>query len=107
VYRVSIVTFAVGIALAAFGGTIVVMIGGLDPTTGLSFTIDALTVVVLGGLGSFYGALVGGFLIGLAQAVTQVVLTLVGLNGGQWTPVVPLVILMAILVIKPTGLLRR
>lgn len=107
VYRVSLITFAIGIALAAFGGTIVVMIGGLDPSSGLSLTIDALTVVVLGGLGSFYGALAGGFLIGLAQGVVQVVLTIGGLNGGQWVSVVPLIMLIVVLVVKPTGLLKR
>ncbi|MDG6996246.1 MAG: branched-chain amino acid ABC transporter permease [Nitrososphaerota archaeon] len=107
VYRVSLITFSIGIALAAFGGVIVVMIGGLDPNSGLSLTIDALTVVVLGGLGSFYGALAGGFLIGLSRGVVQVVLTLAGLNGGQWVPVVPLAVLIIILVVRPTGLLRR
>ncbi len=107
VYRVSLITFAIGVTLAAFGGTIVVMIGGLDPNSGLSLTIDALTVVVLGGLGSFYGALAGGFLIGLAQGMVQVVLTIAGLNGGQWVSVVPLVVLIVVLVVRPTGLLKR
>ena len=107
VYRVSLITFAIGITLAAFGGTIVVMIGGLDPISGLSLTIDALTVVVLGGLGSFYGALDGGFLIGLAQGVVQELLTTAALNGGQWVSVVPLVVLIVVLVVRPTGLLKR
>ncbi|HZW56852.1 MAG TPA: branched-chain amino acid ABC transporter permease [Nitrososphaerales archaeon] len=107
VSRVSIVTFAIGIALASLGGTIIVMVGSLDPNSGLPFTIDALTVVVLGGLGSFYGALIGGFIIGLSQGIVQVVLTIAGLNGGAWVSVVPLVILIIILIIKPTGLLKR
>ena len=107
VKRVSMVTFAIGIALAALGGTIYVLVGSLDMSAGLTLTIDALTVVVLGGLGSFYGALIGGFIIGLAQGVVQVVLTLVGQNGGEWVSVVPLVILIVVLIVKPTGLLRR
>lgn len=107
VKRVSMVTFAIGISLAAFGGSLYVLVSSLDPSVGLTLTIDALTVVVLGGLGSFYGALIGGFLIGLAQGVVQVVLTSVGLNGGQWVPVVPLVVLILVLIARPTGLLRR
>jgi branched-chain amino acid transport system permease protein len=107
VKRVSMVTFAIGISLAAFGGTLYVLIGSLEPNIGLTLTIDALTVVILGGLGSFYGALAGGFIIGLAQGVVQVVLTLLGLNGGEWVSVVPLVVLIVVLIVKPTGLLKR
>ncbi len=105
--RVAMLTFAIGISLAALSGAIYVMVGSVDPTVGLLLTTDALTVVVLGGLGSFYGALLGGFIIGFTSSVIEVILTVLGTTGAEWVSVVPLVILIIVLVVRPTGLLRR
>jgi branched-chain amino acid transport system permease protein len=105
--RISMITFAIGIALAALSGTIYVLITSVSADTGLLLTTDALTVVILGGLGSFLGALIGGFIIGLANSTFEIVLTNLGLPGTEWVSIVPLVILIIVLIVRPKGLLRR
>jgi branched-chain amino acid transport system permease protein len=105
--RVSMITFAIGITLAALSGTIYVLIAPVSANSGLMLTTDALTVVILGGLGSFLGALMAGFIIGLANAAFEIVLTQFGLPGTEWVSVVPLAILIIVLIVRPRGLLRR
>jgi branched-chain amino acid transport system permease protein len=105
--RVSTVTFAIGISLSALAGTIYVVVSNVDPSGGLVLTLDALTVVVLGRLGSFYGALVGGFLIGVLTSIVEIILETLGQQSGPWGAVVPLVVLISVLIIRPRGLLRR
>jgi branched-subunit amino acid ABC-type transport system permease component len=100
-------TFAIGISLAALAGTVEVMVTNIDASVGLVLTIQALTVIVLGGVGSFYGALLAGFLIGTSVSVTEIILEAVGQQAGIWNAAVPLVILIIVLIVKPGGLLRR
>ncbi len=106
-FRISTVTFAIGISLSALAGTVEVMTTNIDANVGLLFTIQALTVIVLGGLASFYGALLAGFLIGVSVAVAEIVLGIIGVQGGAWADAVPLVMLLIILIVRPRGLLRR
>jgi branched-chain amino acid transport system permease protein len=106
-FRVSMMTFAIGISLAALAGTVEVMVTNIDASVGLVLTIQALTVIVLGGVGSFYGALLAGFLIGTSVSVTEIVLEAVGQQAGIWNAAVPLVILIIVLIVKPGGLFRR
>ncbi len=105
--RITIITFAIGISLAGLAGTIDVLITNIDPSVGLALTIDALTVVVLGGLGSFYGALIGGFTVGFVTSLVETILEELGQPGSEWGAAVPLVMLILILIVRPTGLLRR
>ncbi|MDA4130004.1 MAG: branched-chain amino acid ABC transporter permease [Thaumarchaeota archaeon] len=105
--RISMITFSIGIVLAAVSGTIYVLVTSISANTGLLLTTDALTVVILGGLGSFLGALLGGFVIGLANSTFEIVLTELGLPGTEWVAVVPLAILIIILIVRPKGLLKR
>lgn len=105
--RVSLITFAIGISLAALAGSIDVIVTFLAPSVGLGLTVDAFAVVVLGGLGSFTGSLIGGFVIGFSTSAVVVVLEELGQNGSQWAAAVPLAVLILILVVRPRGLLRR
>lgn len=105
--RVSMITFAIGISLAALAGTIDVLSTNLSPDSGLTLTIYALTVVVLGGLGSFYGALLGGFLIGVVTNLVELILINLNQQGSEWGGAVPLIILIIVLIARPSGLLRR
>jgi len=105
--RVSMVTFAIGISLAAFAGTMDVLVTVLDPSSGLALTISALTVVVLGGLGSFNGALIGGFLLGFLTSFVEIVLDDLGQAGAAWGPAVPMIVMILVLIVRPSGLLRR
>ena len=67
--RVFAYTFAIGMVLAAVAGVLLGLTFPFTPTSGLPFLIIALGVVVLGGLGSIAGTLIGGIAFGLAQTL--------------------------------------
>jgi branched-chain amino acid transport system permease protein len=73
--RTQRIAFALGIALTAVGGVALASFQPLDPFVGLDFIVIMFAAVVLGGLGSITGAFVGGLVIGIVEAVSQV-----------WTP---------------------
>jgi branched-chain amino acid transport system permease protein len=64
-------------------------------------TLVAMTIVVIGGVGSLPGALLGGGLLGMAEVFTAYAL------GSIWAPVVSLVVFFGVLVIRPEGLWGR
>jgi branched-chain amino acid transport system permease protein len=100
--RVIMVTFAVGGVLAGVAGVLYAqMFGQVQFTMGFTPGIKAFTAAVLGGIGNVPGAMVGGVLIGLIEAM-----------GGQfiataWTDVIIFSILVMVLVFKPAGLFGR
>lgn len=87
----------VACATAAGAGVLVGAIGGISPTMGV-FGLSALVVVIVGGLDSVLGALVGGIAIGLIEAWTGTYL------GGEYKLVVTFSILILTLMIRPYGL---
>jgi len=80
-----------------FGGTLT----GLDMSTSWSVLLNSIIVVVVGGTGSIQGALLGGMIIGIADAFGKVYLP------SAFTPVIIYAVLIIILLIKPAGLLGR
>lgn len=87
----------IGCATAAGAGVLLGSIGGLSPTMG-AFGLSALVVVIVGGLDSPFGALVGGLFIGLVEAYAGTYL------GGEYKLVATFSILVLMLVIRPYGL---
>lgn len=69
VEHVFAVTFGIGIACLGAAGCMLLPIFYVDPYTGNVFVIIAFTIVVLGGMGSIVGALLGGFIIGITESV--------------------------------------
>ena len=67
----------------------------------MRLTLVAMTIVVIGGVGSLPGALVGGGLLGVAEVVTAYAF------GSIWAPVVSLIVFFGVLVIRPEGLWGR
>ena len=101
VRRVSIVTFGVGTFLAASSGVLgVFLLGGVDPTEGVSITVTAFAVIVLGGLGNAAGTVLGGLFFGLATQLTQT-------YASTWTGLVPYALLLVVMLVRPSGLLSR
>ncbi|MBV8236997.1 MAG: branched-chain amino acid ABC transporter permease [Acidimicrobiia bacterium] len=98
--RVVMVTFLLG-GIMAGGGAL--MYGVLLEQTrfdiGFVLGIKAFTAAVLGGIGNLRGALVGGFLLGLIEAYGSAVW------GTQWKDVIAFVVLVVVLMFRPTGLL--
>ena len=93
-------TFAIGSALAGIGSVLYLCAyPQASPTMGSMLGLKAFVAAVLGGIGSIPGAMIGGFLIGIAEALV----TAVGLS--VWKDGVVFAILVVVLLIKPSGLL--
>jgi branched-chain amino acid transport system permease protein len=101
VRRAYLLAFAVGTALAGAAGTLVTVGYSVSPSIGLEWTLKALIVVVLAGLGSMLGTFVGGLLLGVAEAASAAAF------GGPYREVVGLVIFVVVLVVRPRGLFGR
>jgi branched-chain amino acid transport system permease protein len=98
VTRVRMVTFGIGSALAAAAGSLVSMIFTFNPEIGQVFLPKAFAVIVLGGLGSFVGALLGALFLGVSETVAGY------FSSGQRAESVAFVILIVMLMIRPAGL---
>ena len=100
--RVIVVTFVIGAALAAVAGVMQGMrFAQIDFRIGFISGLKAFTAAVLGGIGNITGAVLGGFLLGIVEAMaTQYVP-----HGSSWKDVWAFVVLIAVLVIRPGGLL--
>jgi branched-chain amino acid transport system permease protein len=96
--RVYVFTFAVGAALAGASGAIYGILFPFNPTIGALPTIKAFAIIILGGLGSIPGAVAGGLLYGIAENTAGY------LSNGTWQDAVAFALLIAVLVIRPTGL---
>jgi branched-chain amino acid transport system permease protein len=98
--KTSIISFALGAALAAMAGTIVSVGYAIHPAMGLEWTLKALIVVVLAGLGNIGGAFVAGVLLGAVESVST-------LFVGPYMEVVGLVIFLLVLELRPQGLFGK
>jgi branched-chain amino acid transport system permease protein len=91
-------TFAIGVSTAAFAGSLLVMITAMHPQAGQAYILRAFATVVLGGLGSYVGALLGGVILGLVEVFGGFyVSSAVGQASAY-------LILLVILLIRPGGL---
>jgi branched-chain amino acid transport system permease protein len=101
VSSLSALTFACGGGLVAIGGVLISMFLTFNASMGVVFTMKALVVVIMGGVGNAMGALVAGLILGIVEtAVARLVdpgLTLAATYG----------LFLAVLLIKPTGLFGR
>jgi len=98
VAHVYAMSFGIGIACVGAAACLLLPSYYVHPGVGESFVLMAFTIVVLGGMGSFAGALVGGFVIGLTESLGGLFL---GENLGR---IGVFVIFIAILLFRPTGL---
>lgn len=101
VRRAYLLAFAIGTALAGATGVLVTIGYSVSPSIGLEWTLKALIVVVLAGLGSMIGTFVGGLLLGVAEAASAAAF------GGPYREVVGLVLFVVVLIVRPRGLFGR
>lgn len=95
-------TFFIGGALAGAGAILYGMfIKGVQFTLGYQAGLRAFTAAVLGGIGNIPGAMLGGFLIGIIEALSDTMLS------SRWTQAVVFAVLILILVFRPSGLLGQ
>jgi branched-chain amino acid transport system permease protein len=97
--RISATVYLIGITATAAAGGLLVLASPLDPYEGTRLTLVALTVIIIGGMGSLPGALIGGVVLGVAEVVTSFY------AGGVWGPVVYLVVFFVVLLVRPQGLM--
>jgi branched-chain amino acid transport system permease protein len=96
--RIYMITFALGTALAAVAGGLYGIIFSFDSTSGAMPTIIAFAIIILGGLGSIRGAIIGGLLYGITEQLATLFL------GGIWSSAVAFALLIVVLIIRPNGL---
>ena len=96
--RMYAIAFGVGVACAGAAGAVVVPFFYVSPHVGLGFLLPAFVVIVLGGLGNFWGALVGGLIIGLVEALGALVIP------ASAKQILSLGIFVLILLLRPQGL---
>lgn len=96
--HIYIFTFVLGAALAGAAGSLFGIINPFNPYIGALPTIKAFAIIILGGLGSIPGAIIGGLLYGIAEQ------SAVTLLGGTWRDAVAFSLLIIVLILKPKGL---
>jgi len=96
--RIFIITMFLSAVLAGIGGVLYTQVFAASPAASLKALIFAFAIVILGGLGSIKGSIVAAFIIGYIITITNQFL------GAQWAEFAALLVIIAILVFKPTGL---
>ncbi|MDK4706373.1 branched-chain amino acid ABC transporter permease [Rhizobium sp. CNPSo 4062] len=98
VSKVVRVTWLIGGGLACVAGVMIGILVQIRPLMGFDMLLPMFAAAILGGIGSVPGAVLGGLIIGLAEAAA------VQLVGAEWRAAISFIILMAVLFIRPIGL---
>jgi branched-chain amino acid transport system permease protein len=101
VEKTFLVTFGIGAALAGMAGAMLTPIYSITPAVGGNFILAAFAVVVLGGLGSVWGAYLGGLIVGVVEALAGYYIDPV-LRSAVW-----FVIFLIVLIVRPAGLMGQ
>jgi branched-chain amino acid transport system permease protein len=99
--RIYALTFAIGGAIAGLTGALVAMTYSFSPVSGESYTMKAFVVVILGGLGSIPGAIVGGMVLGVVENLTSL-----WLDSG-YRDAVGFGLLLLVLLVRQRGLMGK
>ena len=99
VAAVAALTFAVGVAVTGAGGSIVSVLYPFLPGSHYVWISRLLGIIVLGGMGSLPGAIIGALLIGLGETFTTTYI------GPEWATAVPFVVIFVVLLLRPQGLM--
>jgi branched-chain amino acid transport system permease protein len=101
VHRISALAFGIGIGLAAVAGVFApFMLGSITPAMGSEATVTAFVVIIIGSLGNPLGTVLGGVVYGVSYMLMQSYYS-------SWANLLPYVLLIAILLVRPSGLLGR
>lgn len=101
VKRIYILAFGIGISLVGLAGSLLMPIYSVYPNIGTTFVLIAFVVVVLGGMGSMFGAFYGGLFIGVVEALSGLLIS-PGLKEAIY-----FLIFILVLLIRPSGIFSR
>jgi branched-chain amino acid transport system permease protein len=93
------ITLAIGCALAAAAGILAAPIVYVDPSMGAAVGLKGFAAAILGGLGSIPGAIVGGLVFGVLEAISA------GYISSSYTPAIAFIVMMVVLMVKPSGII--
>ncbi|MEP7260700.1 MAG: branched-chain amino acid ABC transporter permease [Usitatibacter sp.] len=98
--RLRMGVFALGTALAAIAGIIMAPIWGIRPHVGVDAVVPAFLIIVLGGVGSFWGAVIAGILVGLVVGLT-------GAYASEWSLMSMYILFILVVTFRARGLFGR
>jgi len=98
--RLRLGVFALGTALAAVAGVVMAPIWGMRPHVGVDAVVPAFLIIVLGGVGSFWGAVIAGVLVGLVVGLT-------GAYASEWSLMSMYVLFILVVTFRARGLFGR
>ena len=96
--RTIMTVWIIGGGLAAVAGVFYGLTNQINPMIGRDLVLPVFAATIVGGIGSIYGALLGGFIVGLASNLALIILP------SGYSPSVPFIIILAVLLIRPNGL---
>jgi branched-chain amino acid transport system permease protein len=96
--KIYTITFGMSCAMASFAAALLVPIYSVNPWVGHALLMKGLVTCVLGGLGSFGGAILAGMLLGSAESIAVIIFS------SEWKDVVSFFIFILVLIMRPSGL---
>ena len=96
--RMRTFVFIIGSILAGVGGVIAAPLWSVRPTMGTAILMPAMIIVVLGGIGSFWGSVLAGLIVGLSTSISV-------MFWARISDIIPFIILMVVLLFRPRGLM--
>jgi branched-subunit amino acid ABC-type transport system permease component len=98
--KLRLFVFALGTALAAVAGIVMAPIWGVRPHVGVDAVVPAFVIIVLGGVGSFWGAVLAGLMVGIVVGLT-------GAYASEWSLLSMYLLLIALVTFRARGLLGK
>jgi len=98
--RLRLLVFALGVALAAIAGVIMAPIWGIRPHVGVDAVVPAFLIIVLGGVGSLWGAVIAGLMVGLVVGLT-------GAYASEWSLLSMYLLFIAVVTFRSRGLFGK
>jgi branched-chain amino acid transport system permease protein len=99
--RIKELAFGLSIATASVAGSLLIIIGPVEPSIGRDYIGRVFAICVLGGMTSVPGTIIAAFIIGIAESFTAT------FYGPSWSPAIAFGLLLLVLAVRPAGLLGR
>ena len=98
--RLRLLVFGIGVALAAIAGVVMAPIWGIRPHVGVDAVVPAFLIIVLGGVGSLWGAVIAGLLVGMVVGLT-------GAYASEWSLMSMYILFIAVVTFRARGLFGK